>query len=282
MMHVNFSRGSILRAVAVAAITLTVSAAAPSRADAQNEVLAEMYGRGVHAYYSGNYNDAYNMLSMAINNGSQDPRAYYFRGIVAEAQGRAYEAESDWQRGAELEAAGGQNPWVGRALARFQGSSRLKLEEIRQKARLQAMAIAAARSQARYGEIDAAQPAPTMQPAPTGATPPSAVTPPPVPDMGNPFDGDQGGVVAGEPKVESDDALEGAMDPFAEGAAPATGSAPAAAADDPFATPADAGAAPAEDPFASPDAGDPFAPAGDDGGAMADPFGGDSEDPFAN
>ena len=224
MMYANPYRRCISRAVALAAVVATTSLVTPHQAEAQNAVLAEMYGRGVHAYYSGNHMDAYNLLSMAINNGSQDPRAYYFRGIVAEAQGRAYEAESDWRRGAELEAAGGQNPTVGRSLARFQGSSRLKLEQIRQQARLDALAMAAARSQARYGEINAAQPAPTLtQPSPSMTAPPSSVTPPPAPDMGNPFAGDRGDVAAGEPKVESDDALEGVMDPLAGDAAAGTG-----------------------------------------------------------
>ena len=210
---------SLFQAVAVTLVVASASITTPSEAEAQNPVLAEMYGRGVHAYYSGNQTEAYNLLSMAINNGSQDPRAYYFRGIVAAAQGRSYESEADWQRGAELEAASGQNPAVGRALARFQGGTRLKLEEIRQKARLQALALSAARSQARYGEINAAQPAPMTRMAPPSAavTPRSAVAPPPVPptDFENPFDKDRDQLATGEPQVESDDALEGAMDPFA-------------------------------------------------------------------
>ena len=300
MMYVKPSRCCISRAAALSTVFATVCLITPRPAEAQNAILAEMYGRGVHAYYSGSHTDAYNLLSMAIHNGSQDPRAYYFRGIVAEAQGRAYEAESDWRRGAELEAAGGQNPAVGRSLARFQGSSRLKLEQIRQRARLDALALAAARSQARYGEIKAAQPTPTMPPAaPSVTAPPSSVTPPPTPDMGgNPFAGDSGTVASGEPKVESDDALDGVMDPLAggdsaagDGAGAATASSDpfatpadgggAAAADDPFATPAGGGSAPADDPFATPAADDPFAPSGD-GGAMDDPFATDGDDPFAN
>ena len=284
---------------AIALVAVTASFALSTRVEGQNAVLAEMYGRGVHAYYSGNQNEAYDFLSMAINNGSQDPRAYYFRGMVADASGRSYEAEADWQRGAELEAAGGQNPAVGRALVRFQGSSRLKLELIREKARLQALAMAAARSNARYGEIDRAQPAPSAtQPNPLGAAPTeAAVTPPPVPDMGNPFSKNKDGMVAGEPKVESDDALEGAMDPFGDDSPAAAGVEPAGT--DPFATPSNGGAAPAEDPFApssaapaaedpfapssaAPAADDPFAPAAGDGGAMEDPFATDGDDPFAN
>lgn len=288
MTHATLSRATILRAVA--AITFTAWFATHHQAVAQNAVLAEMYGRGVHAYYGGNHNDAYNLLSMAINNGSKDPRAYYFRGIVADAQGRSYEAEADWQRGAELEAAGGANPLVGRSLARYQGRNRLKLEQIRQKARLQALAMAAARSQARYGEINSMQPPmPAMaQPSP-GVAPPRAVTPPPAPDMGNPFGDDQAGVVAGEPTVQSDDAFEGAMEPAAS---PAAAAGAPADASDPFATPSDGGSAPADDPFATPPADDPFAPSDDSApaddpfapadDAMDDPFATDGDDPFAS
>ena len=246
-------RKSLLTAVAVAAFGLF----APNSASAQNAILAEMYGRGVHAYYSGNNTDANQYLSMAINNGIEDPRAYYFRGMVAHASGRAYEAESDWQRGAELEASGMLNASIGRSLSRFQGSARIKLEQIRQKARLQALATAAARSQQRYGELGAS-PAPTPSAAPAApsvvpATPTPAASAPPAPAAAeNPFDdGDMG-----EANVVADDVLENAMDnPFAD--EPAAGdTAPAAGDASPF---------------------------GDDAGADANPFGDDGameDNPF--
>lgn len=224
-------------------------------ASAQNAVLAEMYGRGVHAYYCGMNDEASQYLTMAIDNGIQDPRAYYFRGIAAFAAGRTDEAAADWQAGADLEAAGGTNHMIGRSLARFQGPGRIKLEEIRQKARLNALAKSMERSKQRYGELDASEPSAT---APATA-PPTAIAPPPVPsDTENPFADD---LAEGQPNLAADDAFEGAMnDPFP--AAPGAAE-PAAGAADPFG--GDAGA-------------DPFGAAGDD------PFGGDAggDNPFGN
>lgn len=256
----------------ITAFTLTACGFATQHANAQSSVLAEIYGRGVHAHYAGHTNDAHDLFSMAINNGLDDPRAYYFRGISLYKSGREIEAESDWQQGASLEARGKGSGSVGAALHRFQGAGRLKLEQIRQKARLEFLAEAAARSRARYGEIEAAEPNVLRSaPQPNRVAPPAAAqTPPPAPQVvdDNPFSDDMG-----EPAVESDDALADAMDdPFADdgaGAADAGGDAPAA---DPFG--GDGGAA--ADPFGGGDAGaDPFG----GGGAMDDPFGGD---PFGN
>ena len=68
---------------------------------AQDSLLDGLYGRGVHAYFSGNYAKAQELFTKAIDGGIKDPRAYYFRGMSAHCSGRAYEAESDWQLGAE-------------------------------------------------------------------------------------------------------------------------------------------------------------------------------------
>lgn len=275
-------KNSALTAFALAATLGLISA---ESATAQNAILAEMYGRGVHAFYAGNYTEAQRYLSMAIDNQIQDPRAYYFRGMVAECSGRQYDAESDWQIGAQMEASGRTNRAIGRSLARFQGSARIKLEEIRQKAKLDALANAMSRSKQRYGELGVAPgatgaaPAPPTAVAPPAAVPPRAaapvapVTPPPA--VGDPFADD---MAQGEPNVVADDALEGAMDdPFgdqggAAGASQGADSNPFGGGDagaDPFGGGGDAGA-------------DPFGGGGDSGGAMDDPFGGGGggDDPF--
>jgi hypothetical protein len=212
---------------------------------------------------------------MAIDNGIKDPRAYYFRGMVACAEGNAFEAEADWRLGAQMEAQGRTNPYIGRSLTRFQGPGRLKLEEIRQEARLQAMAARAARSNQRLGELEASGVRDTViNPQPTPPPPtvvPNAAAPPVPPAADDPFAGD---LAEGEPSVTSDDALEGAMDdPFADE--------PAAAADAGGDAPADAGDA---DPFGGGDTApadaDPFG--ADSAPADDDPFGGASDDdPFA-
>jgi hypothetical protein len=259
--------------------TLALGLIPSGKASAQNSILAEMYGRGVHAYYCGLNDDASRYLSMAIDNGIQDPRAYYFRGLVAYSSGRIAEAEADWQLGAELEASGRTNRAIGRSLARFQGAGRIKLEEIRQRARLNALAIANERSKQRYGELGVPAPGTSPAPAAAAAAPPAGVNPPPVPpDTENPFADD---MADGEPNIAANDALDGAMsDPFGGETGAADAAAPAGA--DPFG--GDAGGA---DPFGG-DAGgaDPFG--GDAGGADpfggdaggADPFGDDGSDPF--
>lgn len=245
---------------------------------AQNQtILAEMYGRGVHAMYSGQLNDAYNFLSSAINGGSKDPRAYYFRGIVLHKQGRSYEAEADWNQGAMMEARTGGASSVGRSLSRFQGSGRLKLETIRQQARFQSMADSVIRSDIRSRELGVSPGAPAITPpaAPSATRPAPEMPSAPVAD--NPFadDAGPGAMASGEPKLESDNAMEGLDgNPFADDpAAPG-----AAAADSPASDPFGSGGA-SDDPFgtASPSApssdADPFgtSPAGDD--PFGDPFG---------
>lgn len=228
---------------------------------AQSPVLLNLYGQGVHAYHRGQYKESYDLLSTAINNGLQDPRAYYFRGIVADNQGRQYEAESDWRQGAQLEARGKIIGSVGRALARYQGGRRLVLEKIRAKEKLQYLAEAAIRSQQKLGDPNPFQgDVLPSTPAPrTMVTPPSA----PMASDDNPFADEN----PDEPTIESDDALKDAMnDPFAEEPDAPAGE-DSAPADDPFATGDDAAPA-VDDPFATDDS-DPFATSDDD-------------DPFAN
>ena len=219
---------------------------------AQSAVLLDMYGQGVHAYYSGQHQEAHDLFSAAINNGLQDPRAYYFRGIVSDIQGSQYEAESDWRQGAQLEARGKIIGSIGRALVRFQGNRRLELEKIRAKEKLQYLAEATIRSQ-HPGVTNSMAPrpaAPTVTPGASIAIPPSI--PSAIDD--NPFDDDS----TADPTVENDDALKDAMnDPLADQPTDApSGDAPEDAGDDPF--------------------------AGDDSAAGDDPFGGDDDDPFAS
>src|SRR5215218_9091749 len=45
-------------------------------------VLDDLYGRGVHAYFSRDSRQAVQLLGEAIANGTQDPRAFYFRGLA--------------------------------------------------------------------------------------------------------------------------------------------------------------------------------------------------------
>lgn len=77
-----------------------------SRARAAEEaVLAEFYGSGVHQYFSGNAGQAIADLTTAIKGGTKDPRAYYFRALAQMRQGNQAGAQVDLQKGAALESA---------------------------------------------------------------------------------------------------------------------------------------------------------------------------------
>jgi hypothetical protein len=147
----------MLRNVLLAAAVAAVFAAAPLYA--QDAVVGQMYGSGVHAFFSHDYQKAYNDLSSAIKLGSRDPRVFYFRGLSFEHLGRPEEAVMDFQKGAQLENAGGEgSPEIARSLERIQGSQRATLEKYRMAAR-----VAAVESNVRTNRI----PAQTI-PAPQG------------------------------------------------------------------------------------------------------------------
>ena len=107
---------------------------------AQQIVLGQLYGNGVHAYFAGDVMKAYDQLSAAITAGSSDPRAYYFRGLAYLKLGREPEAIQDFQKGAALETKDLNRSYnVGRSLERVQGWARQKLETYRVDARLAAL-----------------------------------------------------------------------------------------------------------------------------------------------
>lgn len=226
----------MFRAILLASATLlTVTSAS-----AQEDVLAEMYGRGVHHYHSGNYIDAHRYLTMAIDNGTRDPRPYFFRGLVHDVTGRLEEAEADYRTGAMLEAQGSTGTLVGRALARVQGSRRLEIERIREETQLEVKINQQAQARARYEarEASEAQTLRNRPRAPQAVPPPSpdATTSRPAPtpaddSRSNPF-ADDGETAGGAPTVEAEDALG---DPLAEEEARTEDTAPAT----PPATPSD-------------------------------------------
>ncbi len=151
----------------------------PVAASAQEGALGDVYGRGVHAYFHGNYIAAFENLSAAISAGSKDPRAYYFRGLSALHLGRSPDAEGDFYTGAQLEMTQGDRFFdVSKSLERIQGSQRQLLEKYRIGARVQASRNQEQRRQQRYEQIRrAAPPPPAPQPnAPAGEAPP--MTPP--------------------------------------------------------------------------------------------------------
>ncbi len=119
--------------------------------------LASTYGQGVHAYFAGDYQRSYDDLSQAIAAGTQDPRAYYFRGLAALRLGRLDEAEADFSSGADREMTQSGDWRVGRSLERVQGGDRLRLERHRARARIVALQNDREAVRRRYSEIEDAQ-----------------------------------------------------------------------------------------------------------------------------
>jgi len=121
-------------------------------AAAQDAVLSEFYGSGVHHYFAGNYSQAIADLGAAIDNGSRDPRAYYFRGLAKSRSG--YGGDADFQTGAALETSDSDQYYpVGKALERVQGSTRMRIERFRALARATAMSQQRRRDAQRYEQL---------------------------------------------------------------------------------------------------------------------------------
>jgi hypothetical protein len=176
--------------------------------------LAAAYGGGVHAYFAGDFDRAYEDLSQAIEAGTTDPRAYYFRGLAALRQGRSDEAEADFTEGATRESEGLGGWPVARSLERVQGPDRLRLERHRTRARVTLLQRRREADQQRYSEIEAAQPDVLRRRRPVGPRVDAA-------DEGNPFE-------ERTPPAVQPEAMPAPAEPRAGGAA----------ADDPFGGPA--------------------------------------------
>ena len=257
-----------MRTVLVLGFALVCLGSPFTAAVAQDTVLAELYGQGVHAYFAGQYQQSHDFLTTAIEQGSRDPRCFYFRGLTYSRLGRPDEAKGDYQKGAELEVSGADRVYpVAQSLQRVQGSARLEMERQRQQARLASRTRNMKATQARYEQLQRAEGQVVRDPnraAPAKAA--ELVGPPPKEYSTDPF-GDN--APAQEPMP-----------------APPAATAAQPAATDLFgeSTPAPATAAPAEDATSNPFADDqpaampaetPAAPANP---APSDPF--SDSDPF--
>ncbi|UUO06305.1 hypothetical protein M4951_23490 [Blastopirellula sp. J2-11] len=261
----------------------------PCVVSAQEPIVVELYGQGVHQFNRGEMTEAFMTLSTAIDQGSKDPRAFYFRGLALWNMGRPEQAELDFQEGAKLELTADRSYAIGKSLERVQGSARLKLEDYRQKIRVQEFIARKQWERQRYEMRKAAE-----EEVLRGAVPASATLPvePKASDPTDPFGSSEAvSPGASTPTTPAEPAMPAPMndDPFGGSTQPAT--------DDPFAAPTkpameSAPPAPAtNDPF---DAGAGTTPAPNNVPAMEnaeatpsldDPFGGSTQpatdDPFA-
>ena len=200
--HSALERCPMSRIRLLPALLLVV--AASSSTIGQEDLLSELYGLGVHSYNSGDYRDAYENLSAAVEGGTKDPRAFYFRGLALAQLGRPEDARLDFAKGAQLEVAGGGDRYpIGRALERIQGTQRLTIERVRQVEKIKFQQAQLAESKRRFEDqknIQAQEPVLTSK-TPADVPPPAemidkGVTPP---AEGDPFADDGLGTGAAEP-----------------------------------------------------------------------------------
>lgn len=142
----------------VAVVMIVAAGAAEAQTSPEPLPIASAYGSGVHAYFAGDYPRSEELLSAAIEAGTADPRAWYFRGLAALRTGRFDEAEADFSEGARREIQRTGSWPVSRSLERVQGIDRLRLERHRVRARVAALQSEAGARKRRYGELGEAQP----------------------------------------------------------------------------------------------------------------------------
>ena len=157
-------------------------------AQAQDAILGQTYGNGVHAYFAGDYARAHRLLTSAIDGGSRDPRCYYFRGLAYMKLGRPQDAESDFQQGAKLETADLNKTYsVAKSLERVQGPARLDLEQYRQAARMAAFQQQEKLQHDRYQQMNLQERRALEEQAGPAPAKSGGAEPPAPPPAGDPF-----------------------------------------------------------------------------------------------
>lgn len=127
-------------------------------AQQQQEGAAELYGRGVSAYFSGDAAAAIVYLDKAIKANPNDPREFFFRGLARALQSGMDAAKADFAKASEIEANAGTHVYdVDDALQRIQGPLRSEIEAQRHAARQAAAALKRKQKQVRYEQISRAE-----------------------------------------------------------------------------------------------------------------------------
>jgi len=96
-----------------------------------------IYGKGVHAFFDRDYEEAVAILSKAEEIKNNDPRPYYFLGLAHLRQKKSELAEQYFKKAAQLEFDGLslRDYAVSESLRRIQGEERLRIEKIRSEER---------------------------------------------------------------------------------------------------------------------------------------------------
>ena len=134
---------------------------------AQDDALEELYGNGVHLYNAGDFRASYYELTRAVDNGSQDPRVFYYRGLCYLKLGREQQGMSDFSKAAGLEMSDNDRFYpVSKSLERVQGRARQLIERYRSSARLRAFQTRERARFERYERIRRNEPNVLLTPAP--------------------------------------------------------------------------------------------------------------------
>lgn len=191
--------------------------------------VAASYGAGVHAYYDGNYQTAYDALTAAIEAGTLDPRAYYYRGLTSIKLGKIDdEINGDFAEGASRETMGRGGISISRSLERVQGRDRQRLEAYRKRARVAAVQRDEAAIRQRYIGVDKTAPDVLRRRVPNALTTPAEALNPPVAKPRGPATG-----LAPKPLDLPTTPRKAPVEPNGEDD-PFSAPAPGSATDDPF------------------------------------------------
>lgn len=262
---------------------------------AQTQNAETVFGQAVHQYFGGQYQEAVDDLSVALEAGIEDPRLYYYRGLSQLQMGDQAAAEADFAMGAEIEAqyAGRRNFNIGRSLMRVQGATRMMIENARAQARLQSEELVnQSRPVNRRQALNLLQQRAATNSADASVAESMPAARPNLPDLSNVVDPTapfSDNVPLPPPRTESNenDPIEepAGNDPFGQPAEAEPADEPfnvpenTQPADDPFAEPADTPAdEPADDPFGQPSDQPADEPAMEE--PATDPFSQPTEDPF--
>lgn len=102
---------------------------------AVSSLAANELNDSMQLFHQGDYENAYKGLTTLVQQGQQDARIHYYRGLISLRTGNRAAAARDFQTAMHLESAGaGQG--IGESLQRVQGHERLVIEKYRSMARL--------------------------------------------------------------------------------------------------------------------------------------------------
>ncbi|MHB8955373.1 MAG: hypothetical protein ACYC4U_20535 [Pirellulaceae bacterium] len=159
----------MIRHKSVGWMTLVLIGLVGQHVTGQDEGAAELYGRGVHAYFAGDYKGAVGWLAESIEKNGLDPRSYYFRGLALANISGVDAGRADFEQGAEVEINRTDRPKynINAALQRVQGSLRLELEKVRAATRKAAVERKQKRDRVRYEELKRREDIVLFKPYPT-------------------------------------------------------------------------------------------------------------------